>query len=214
MSQKKLFAKIFLWMFIGLLITFGTAYYVSTQEFLILNVLRLNWIWILLEIGIVIFLSMRITKMSSFTAKLSFALYSFMTGLTLSYIFLLFLLPSILIIFLATAIMFGIFGLFGYFTKINLSKLSTILMMGLLGIIIAGLINIFVGSATVDFIISIIGVVVFTIFVAYDIQTAKMLSTLETLPEDNLAIYGALNLYLDFINIFIHLLSLFGNSRD
>ena len=214
MSQKKLFAKIFLWMFIGLLITFGTAYYVSTQEFLILNVLRLNWIWILLELGIVIFLSMRITKMSSFTAKLSFALYSFMTGLTLSYIFLLFLLPSILIIFLATAIMFGIFGLFGYFTKINLSKLSTILMMGLLGIIIAGLINIFVGSATVDFIISIIGVVVFTIFVAYDIQTAKMLSTLETLPEDNLAIYGALNLYLDFINIFIHLLSIFGTRRD
>ena len=214
MSQKKLFAKIFLWMFIGLLITFGTAYYVSTQEFLILNVLRLNWIWILLEIGIVIFLSMRITKMSSFTAKLSFALYSFMTGLTLSYIFLLFLLPSILIIFLATAIMFGIFGLFGYFTKINLSKLSTILMMGLLGIIIAGLINIFVGSETVDFIISIIGVVVFTIFVAYDIQTAKMLSTLETLPEDNLAIYGALNLYLDFINIFIHLLSIFGTRRD
>ena len=214
MSQKKLFAKIFLWMFIGLLITFGTAYYVSTQEFLILNVLRLNWIWILLELGIVIFLSMRITKMSSFTAKLSFALYSFMTGLTLSYIFLLYLLPSILIIFLASAIMFGIFGLFGYFTKINLSKLSTILMMGLLGIIIAGLINIFVGSATVDFIISIIGVVVFTIFVAYDIQTAKMLSTLETLPEDNLAIYGALNLYLDFINIFIHLLSIFGTRRD
>ena len=214
MSQKKLFAKIFLWMFIGLLITFGTAYYVSTQEFLILNVLRLNWIWILLELGIVIFLSMRITKMSSFTAKLSFALYSFMSGLTLSYIFLLYLLPSILIIFLASAIMFGIFGLFGYFTKINLSKLSTILMMGLLGIIIAGLINIFVGSATVDFIISIIGVVVFTIFVAYDIQTAKMLSTLETLPEDNLAIYGALNLYLDFINIFIHLLSIFGTRRD
>lgn len=214
MSQKKLFAKIFLWMFIGLLITFGTAYYVSTQEFLILNVLRLNWIWILLELGIVIFLSMRITKMSSFTAKLSFALYSFMTGLTLSYIFLLYLLPSILIIFLASAIMFGIFGLFGYFTKINLSKLSTILMMGLLGIIIAGLINIFVGSATVDFIISIIGVVVFTIFVAYDIQTAKMLSTLETLPEDNLAIYGALNLYLDFINIFIDLLSIFGTRRD
>lgn len=214
MSQKKLFAKIFLWMFIGLLITFGTAYYVSTQEFLILNVLRLNWIWILLELGIIIFLSMRITKMSSFTAKLSFALYSFMTGLTLSYIFLLYLLPSILIIFLASAIMFGIFGLFGYFTKINLSKLSTILMMGLLGIIIAGLINIFVGSATVDFIISIIGVVVFTIFVAYDIQTAKMLSTLETLPEDNLAIYGALNLYLDFINIFIHLLSIFGTRRD
>ena len=156
MNQKNLFAKIFLWMFIGLLITFGTAYYVSTQEFLILNILRFDWIWFILQIGIVIFLSARITKMSSFTAKLSFALYSFITGL----------------------------------------------------------INLFVGSTTVDFIISIIGVVIFTIFVAYDIQQAKMYSTLETIPEDNLAIYGALNLYLDFINIFLHLLSIFGNSRD
>ena len=214
MEQKNLFAKIFLWLFIGLLITFGTAYYVSTQEFLILNVLRLSWIWFILEIGIVIFLSARITKMSSFTAKLSFALYSFITGLTLSYIFLLFLLPSILIIFLATAIMFGIFGLFGYFTNVNLSKISTILLMGLLGVIIASLINIFIGSTALDFGISIIGVLVFTIFVAYDLQKAKMYSTFDTIPEDNLAIYGALNLYLDFINIFLHLLSIFGNSRD
>lgn len=214
MEQKNLFAKIFLWLFIGLLITFGTAYYVSTQEFLILNVLRLSWIWFILEIGIVIFLSARITKMSSFTAKLSFALYSFITGLTLSYIFLLFLLPSILIIFLATAIMFGIFGLFGYFTNVNLSKISTILLMGLLGVIIASLINIFIGSTALDFGISIIGVLVFTIFVAYDIQKEKMYSTFDTIPEDNLAIYGALNLYLDFINIFLHLLSIFGNSRD
>ena len=119
MNQKNLFAKIFLWMFIGLLITFGTAYYVSTQEFLILNILRFDWIWFILQIGIVIFLSARITKMSSFTAKLSFALYSFITGLTLSYIFLVFLLPSILITFLATAIMFGIFGLFGYFLNLT-----------------------------------------------------------------------------------------------
>ena len=86
--------------------------------------------------------------------------------------------------------------------------------MGLWGIIISVLINLVVGSTTVDFIISIIGVVIFTIFVAYDIQQAKMYSTLETIPEDNLAIYGALNLDLDFINIFLHLLSIFGNSRD
>ena len=153
MNQKSMFAKIFLWMFIGLFITFGTAYYVSTQEFLMLNVLNLNWIWFILEIGIVLFLSARITKMSSFTAKLSFALYSFITGLTLSYIFLVFLLPSILIIFLAAAFMFGIFGLIGYFTKVDLSKLSTILLMALLGIIIASVINIFLGNATIDMII-------------------------------------------------------------
>lgn len=214
MNQKSTFAKIFLWMFIGLFITFGTAYYVSTQEFLMLNVLNLNWIWFILEIGIVLFLSARITKMSSFTAKLSFALYSFITGLTLSYIFLVFLLPSILIIFLAAAFMFGIFGLIGYFTKVDLSKLSTILLMALLGIIIASVINIFLGNATIDMIISIVGIIVFVIFVAYDIQKAKLFATLDTIPEDNLAIYGALNLYLDFINLFLHLLSMFGNSRD
>ena len=142
------------------------------------------------------------------------ALYSFITGLTLSYIFLVFLLPSILIIFLAAAFMFGIFGLIGYFTKVDLSKLSTILLMALLGIIIASVINIFLGNATIDMIISIVGIIVFVIFVAYDIQKAKLFATLDTIPEDNLAIYGALNLYLDFINLFLHLLSMFGNSRD
>lgn len=214
MESKTLFGKIFLWMFIGLMITFGTAYYVAGQEFLVENVLRLNWIWFILELGIVIFLSSRIAKMKPFTAKLSFALYSFVTGLTLSYIFLIFALPSILIIFLASAIMFGAFGLFGYYTKLDLSKLSTILFMGLLGIIIATVINIFVGSESLDLIISIVGIVVFTLFVAYDIRKAKFYATLETIPEDNLAIYGALDLYLDFINIFLSLLSIFGGSRD
>lgn len=214
MEHKKIFSKIFLWMFIGLMITFGTAFYVSTQEFLIINILRLNWIWFLLEIGIVIFLSARLAKMNPFTAKLSFALYSFVTGLTLSYIFLLFEMTSILTIFLASALMFGAFGLFGYYTKINLSKISTILMMGLFGIIIASVINIFVASTSLDFILSILGVVIFTVFVAYDIQKAKMFSKLETIPEDNLAIYGALDLYLDFINIFLSLLQIFGGSSD
>ena len=86
--------------------------------------------------------------------------------------------------------------------------------MALLGIIIASVINIFLGNATIDMIISIVGIIVFVIFVAYDIQKAKLFATLDTIPEDNLAIYGALNLYLDFINLFLHLLSMFGNSRD
>ncbi|MBS7020861.1 MAG: Bax inhibitor-1/YccA family protein [Firmicutes bacterium] len=214
MEEKKLFSKIFLWMFIGLMITFGTAFYVSTQEFLILNILRLDWIWFLLQLGIVIFLSARIAKMNPFTAKLSFAIYSFVTGLTLSYIFIIFQMSSILTIFLASAVMFGIFGLFGYYTKVNLTKLSSILMMGLVGIIIAGVINIFTANSTLDLIISSLGILIFTIFVAYDIQKAKMFSKLETIPEDNLAIYGALNLYLDFINIFLSLLQIFGGSRD
>lgn len=211
---KNIFAKVFLWMFIGLLITFGTSFYVSTQEFLAWNVLKLGWVWFIIELAIVIFLAARITKMSSFTAKLSFALYSFVTGLMLSYIFIIFSLPSILLVFGAAALMFGVFGLYGYFTKVDLTKISSILAMGLVGIIIVSLINIFLGNAMVDTIISIVGIVIFTLFVAYDIQKIKSFSSFSNIPTDNLAIYGALQLYLDFINIFLDLLNLFGNSRD
>ena len=211
---KNIFAKVFLWMFIGLLITFGTSFYVSTQEFLAWNVLKLGWLWFIIELAIVIFLAARITKMSSFTAKLSFALYSFVTGLMLSYIFIIFSLPSILLVFGAAALMFGVFGLYGYFTKVDLTKISSILAMGLVGIIIVSLINIFLGNAMVDTIISIVGIVIFTLFVAYDIQKIKSFSSFSNIPTDNLAIYGALQLYLDFINIFLNLLNLFGNSRD
>lgn len=211
---KNIFAKVFLWMFIGLLITFGTSFYVSTQEFLAWNVLKLGWVWFIIELAIVIFLAARITKMSSFTAKLSFALYSFVTGLMLSYIFIIFSLPSILLVFGAAALMFGVFGLYGYFTKVDLTKISSILAMGLVGIIIVSLINIFLGNAMVDTIISIVGIVIFTLFVAYDIQKIKSFSSFSNIPTDNLAIYGALQLYLDFINIFLNLLNLFGNSRD
>lgn len=212
--EKNIFAKVFLWMFIGLLITFGTSFYVSTQEFLAWNVLKLGWVWFIIELAIVIFLAARITKMSSFTAKLSFALYSFVTGLMLSYIFIIFSLPSILLVFGAAALMFGVFGLYGYFTKVDLTKISSILAMGLVGIIIVSLINIFLGNAMVDTIISIVGIVIFTLFVVYDIQKIKSFSSFSNIPTDNLAIYGALQLYLDFINIFLDLLNLFGNSRD
>ena len=211
---KNIFAKVFLWMFIGLLITFGTSFYVSTQEFLAWNVLKLGLVWFIIELAIVIFLAARITKMSSFTAKLSFALYSFVTGLMLSYIFIIFSLPSILLVFGAAALMFGVFGLYGYFTKVDLTKISSILAMGLVGIIIVSLINIFLGNAMVDTIISIVGIVIFTLFVVYDIQKIKSFSSFSNIPTDNLAIYGALQLYLDFINIFLDLLNLFGNSRD
>lgn len=211
---KNIFAKVFLWMFIGLLITFGTSFYVSTQEFLAWNVLKLGWVWFIIELAIVIFLAARITKMSLFTAKLSFALYSFVTGLMLSYIFIIFSLPSILLVFGAAALMFGVFGLYGYFTKVDLTKISSILAMGLVGIIIVSLINIFLGNAMVDTIISIVGIVIFTLFVVYDIQKIKSFSSFSNIPTDNLAIYGALQLYLDFINIFLNLLNLFGNSRD
>ena len=150
--------------------------------------------------------------MSSITAKICFLLYSFVTGLTFSYLFLAYELYSLIYVFGITSLLFGTFALIGYFTKIDLSKFSTFLFMGLFAIIICSLINIFIGNETFDLILTIIGIVIFLGYTAYDIQKVKY--NLETFPEDNLAIYGALELYLDFINLFLKLLSLFGKRRD
>ena len=119
---------------------------------------------------------------------------------------------SIIFIFLITALVFLIFALIGYFTKINLTKLGTILFMGLIGILIASIINIFVQSQTFDLILVIIGIIVFIGYIAYDINKVKRLEG--QIDEDKLSIIGALELYLDFINLFIRLLQLFGKNKD
>ena len=171
------------------------------------------YIIIIVELLIVIFLSARIQKMNPLTAMISFVLYSVVTGLTLSIVFVMFEMSSIIYIFLITAFVFLIFALLGYFTKIDLSKYSTIFLMGLFGIIIATIVNIFLNNATFDIILSWIGVVLFVGLVAYDIQKIKRYG--EIIDDDNkIAIIGALDLYLDFINIFLRLLNLFGKNKN
>ena len=108
--------------------------------------------------------------------------------------------------------LFGIFALIGHFTNIDLSKISTFLLMGLLGIIICSIINIFLGNSTFDLIITIVSIVIFLAYTAYDMQRIKR--SINTLPEENLAVISALELYLDFINLFLDLLRLFGKSKD
>lgn len=215
MDLNKVFSKIFMWMFLGLLVTFTTAYYISTNDNMIYNIFSGGKYWIIwiLELVVVIWLSARITKMNSMSAKILFILYSLLTGLTLSSVFVIYKIESIVFVFLITAVVFLIMGLLGYFTKIDLTKLGTILLMLLLAIIIATIVNIFVGSEVFDLGICIVGLIVFLGFVAYDIQKVK--NMLPMFPdEDNLAIFGALELYLDFINIFLRLLQLFGNNKD
>ena len=151
--------------------------------------------------------------MKPLTAKILFCAYSFLTGLTFSSIFVIYKITSIVYVFGITALLFLIFALIGYFTKIDLSKIGVYLFMALLGVILCSIINIFVGSGTFDLVITIVCLLVFIIYIAYDMQVIKR--NLYLIPEeDNLAIYGALQLYLDFINIFLRLLRLFGNSRD
>ncbi len=215
MEMKGIFPKVFLWLFVGLFVTFATGLYVSTNENMLYNIFSTNAYWFIFvaEILVVIFLSARIQKMSSTTAIFAYLGYSVLSGLTFASIFVLFTVPSIMLTFGVASLLFLIFGLIGYFTHVDLSKWGMILLLGLVGIIIMSLVNIFLNVEMVDFIISIVAVVIFVGYIAYDIQKIKHLSGIIT-DENKLAIIGALELYLDFINLFIHLLQILGNRRD
>ena len=209
MANNKVFEKVFMWMFIGLLITFLTGYVVSSNDNMLYNIFSggTYFILIIIELVLVIYLSARIHKMQVTTARIVFILYSFVSGLTFGSIFIVFKMSSIMLIFLITAILFGIFALIGRFTKVG-----TILLMMLLGIVICTFVNVFLKNDTLDLFVSYISIIVFLGFTAYDMQKIKMLSY-EFDDEDKIAIIGALELYLDFINIFIDLLRIFG-KRD
>lgn len=214
MENNKAFGKVFMWMFIGLLITFLTGYVVSSNDNMLYNIFSggTYFILIIIELVLVIYLSARIHKMQVTTARIVFILYSFVSGLTFGSIFIVFKMSSIMLIFLITAILFGIFALIGRFTKLDLTKAGTILLMMLLGIVICTFVNVFLKNDTLDLFVSYISIIVFLGFTAYDMQKIKMLSY-EFDDEDKIAIIGALELYLDFINIFIDLLRIFG-KRD
>ena len=213
--MNRLLSKTFLWMFLGLFVTFITGYIVSINENMLLSIFGgpIFWIIIILEFALVIFFSARVHKMKPMTAKICFLLYSFVSGLTFSSIFVGFELGSVMYVFLISAVIFAIFGAIGYFTNANLNKISTFLLMGLLSLVICCIVNLFVGNSTFDLIISIIALLIFFGFTAYDIQRMKILSNMG-MDNDVVAINGAFQLYLDFINIFLHLLSIIGDSRD
>lgn len=212
--ENKLISKVFIWMFVGLLVTFLTGYFISSNERMLLTVFSTGSyiLFAIIELVLVIVLSARIRKLKSSTCKVMFLLYSFVSGLTFSSIFITYKMISIIYVFLIAALIFGIFGLIGYKTKVDLTKLGTYLFMGLLATIIVSIINIFVGNQTLDLILSIVIILIFVGVTAYDIQKIKHMSS-SSIPKENLAIYGALELYLDFINIFLNLLRLFGDDR-
>ena len=215
MINVKIVPKIFGWMFLGLLVTFLTGFILSMSPYAVNNVLSsLGGFGVVLlaviEIGLVIFLSARINKMSPLTAKICFLIYSFVTGFTFSVIFIAYDMQNIIFTFLIAAVVFALFALIGMTTKKDLTKLGTYLFMILIAVIICLIVNIFMQNSTFDLIISIVMVLIFFGFTAYDMQTTLRLQGM--MEEDNLAIYGALNLYLDFINIFLNLLDIF--NRD
>ncbi len=212
--MERVLSKVFMWLFIGLAITFGVAYTVSTNEVLLLELFAGGkyLILCLAEIGVAIFLGVRIRKMSKMTATICYLLYSILTGLTLSSIFIVYSLTSIVYVFAIAAILFLLFGLFGYFTKLDLSKWGTYLLMGLLALLLSYIVSLFVGNETFNLAQAAIGIVIFLGFTSYDIHVIKR-NLYGIDDEDKQAVYGAFQLYLDFINIFIDLLRLFG-KRD
>ena len=212
--KDNLISKTFLWMCFGLLVTFATGYFVSTSEVMLNNIYNGPGyiIFVIVELVLVFVLSSRVMKMKPTTAKVSFLLYSFVSGLTFASIFIYYAVSSIIYIFLAAAITFAIMALIGYTTKLDLTKIGSYLLFALIAAIIASLVNIFLNNSMIYLIVSIVCVLIFIGITAYDVQKIKNLEN-SGLPVENLAIYGALDLYLDFINLFIHLLSIFGR-RD
>ncbi|MBP2484927.1 FtsH-binding integral membrane protein [Rhizobium leguminosarum] len=189
----------------GELTAFGQAIYVSP----------LKWVVILAPLALVFFLSFRINTMTVAAAQTTFAVYAALVGLSLSSIFLIYTGQSVVQTFFVTAASFGALSLYGYTTKRNLSAMGSFLMMGLFGLIIASLVNIFLASSAVQFVISVLGVLIFAGLTAYDTQRIKelYLEADDVAVAGRKAIMGALTLYLDFINLFMFLLQFMGNRK-
>ncbi len=214
-----LMRKVYVWMTLALMITGATAYGVATspgiQMALFSNQL-LFWGLVIAEFALVIGISAAINRLSLTTATLMFVLYSVINGEMLSSIFLIYTMSSIASVFFITAGTFGVMALIGYTTKKDLTSMGRILFMALIGIIIATVVNIFLKSSGLQMIVSYLGVLIFVGLTAYDSQKIK--NMLQMAPDaseasQKLALLGALTLYLDFVNLFIYLLRIFGRRE-
>ena len=215
-NKNSLLSKVFGWLFIGLLITFVSGYLVSINENMMRDIFGSNLFLIFVAAEVIIALVLRIflDKLNKVAAILLYIVYTILTGLTISTIFVAYKLPSIVIIFLVTSILFGIFALIGRFTKIDLSKFGIFLLIGIIAIIVLAIINAFVGSEKLDILTCIIGVVIFIGYIAYDVNRITKSEEMESIEESNYPIIFAFDLYIDFINLFIDLMRLFGDSND
>jgi len=213
-------AKVFNWMALGLGLT-GIVAFLTAHSGLAMAIVAtpLFFVLILAELGIVFYLSARIDRMQPGTATGLFVGYSFLNGLTLSTIFLAYTSASIAGTFFITAGMFGAMAVYGLVTKRDLSAMGSFMFMGLIGIILASIVNIFLKSSGLYWTISVIGVLVFVGLTAWDVQKLKNMGEQGIMEQGEAAIrrgaiIGALALYLDFINLFLMLLRFFGGSRD
>ncbi len=224
---KNFMANVFAYMFLALGVSALFAYLFATNlqllQYLVSSTGRglnaLGYIVMFAPLGFVLLMSFGYSRLSAPVLVLLFVIYSALNGISFSFILLSYTSGTILACFLSAAAMFGLMAFMGYTTKQDLTKFGRILFMGLIGIIVASLINLFMGNSTLDYIISFIGVMIFTGLTAYDVQKLKNIGAgiqYADVPASDVkkvSILGALNLYLDFINLFLFLLRLFGR-RD
>ena len=210
--------KVYGWMFLGLLVTATTAFVLLSSEplmeFIVVN-RGVLWLVFIGQLALVIFLSARVNKMAPGTAAALFILYSATVGITMSLVFLAYTGVSLFSTFMVTAGTFGALAIFGTVTKRSLAGVGQFMFMGLIGLIIAMVVNLFVLSSVVDFVVSVVGVIVFTGLTAWDAQRLKQMAV--SLPDGRVgsyAVVGALNLYLDFINLLLSILRLTGSRRN
>ncbi|MBP1539816.1 MAG: Bax inhibitor-1/YccA family protein [Prevotella sp.] len=215
-----LMRKVYVWMALALAITGVTAFGVANSPNIMIAIYSnraVFWGLIIAELALVFVVSGMINRLSLTTATLLFTLYSVLNGVVLSSIFVIYSGTSIAKVFFITAGTFAAMAVYGYTTKRDLSTMGRLMFMGLIGLIIASIVNLFIKSSGLDLILSYIGVIVFVGLTAWDTQKIKqMLAMQEDIDEgaQKIALVGALSLYLDFINLFLYLLRIFGGSRD
>ncbi len=217
-EQQRFMMRVYNWMTAGLSVTAAVAYLISTSPGLVMAIANpwIMWPVFIAQLGLVVWLAARVMQMSAAQATAVFLLYSALTGVTLSFVFLAYTAASLTSTFLVTAGTFGAMSFYGYTTKRDLTTYGSFLFMGLMGIIIASVVNFFLQSPMVYWLVTYAGVLIFVGLTAYDTQKIKEMNILgnEGTEEDTKeAVRGALTLYLDFINLFLMLLRLMGNRR-
>lgn len=214
--SSSLISKVYVWMTLALAITGVTAYGVATTPTLFMTMGKMMWGLIIAELVLVFTLSAAINRLSLSVATLMFIVYSVLNGCMLSSIFYVYSPMIITKVFFITAGTFGITAVYGYATKRDLSSFGRIFYMALLGLFIATVVNFFMKSATLDYLLSYAGVIIFTGLTAWDSQKIRKLLQMQYEVDEKsqkLALLGALTLYLDFINLFLYLLKIFGNKK-
>lgn len=222
-SVSRFVANVFSWMTAGLLLTGAVAYYFAASGgFMMLvsangGMSLMGWVVMLAPLGFILAMNMGFERWSAGAIVGLFLAFSTVMGLSLSSIFILYAGTTIFQVFGITALTFLVMALVGYTTKTDLTSFGKLMMMGLIGVVLASVVNWFIGSPALDYVISIVGVLVFVGLIAYDTQKVKRIGAgveYGTAPATKLAILGATALYLDFVNLFLFLLRLFGGRRD